>query len=410
MLLLAVVQRTADALLHGGRRLGIQMELGRILQFLRRECPGTVRRDGVQLGKAGRQRGQHGFVVFVRHHAHHAHQIFLVAGLFQFGGKGGNAVRIVASIQQQQRMAAQYLHAGGHGGSGKAVQNGFIGNFVAEIPPERQRHLHRHGGVVRLMPSRHAQPHLIAAVIDEVFKGLCLLQIQILLVWHHQPDAGPFCCGGDNLQRVFGLVRVTHQRAARLEDARLFGGNFGNGIPENLGMVQTDFGDGGHQRAGHRVGGVAAAAKAGLQHHQITFFPGKPQQRQRGDCLEFHGTLAALLPDLLHRVQNLLGQRGEGAGRDHLPVDLKALPEIRHKGTDRQTGLVPGFGEDAADHGREAPLAVGACNMHAGQLRLGIAQMRQQVLHTGQCGRAAHAGQCVQCLNGLLCGHGCSSL
>ena len=175
-------------------------------------------------------------------------------------------------------------------------------------------------------------------------------------------------------------------------------------------MVQTDFGDSRHQCAGHRVGGVTAAAKAGLQHHQIALFPCKPEQRQRGDCLEFHRALAALRLDLLHRVQHLPGQRGEGSRRDHLPVDLKALPEIRHKGADRQAGLVPGLGEDAADHRREAALAVGARDMHTGQLRFGVAQMRQKVLHTGQRGHTAHAGQCVQRLNGLLSGHGCSSL
>ena len=111
-------------------------------------------------------------------------------------------------------------------------------------------------------------------------------------------------------------------------------------------MVEADFCDGGHQLVGHDVGRIAAAAQAGLQHDKVALFAGEPEQRQRSDSLKLDRDLAALQFDGIDGVQHLLGQAGQGAGRDHLAVDLEPLTEIHHVGADGQAGLVAGSGQD----------------------------------------------------------------
>ena len=177
-------------------------------------------------------------------------------------------------------------------------------------------------------------------------------------------------------------------------------------------MVIADLGDGRHQCVRHHVGGIVPAAQTGLQHHQITLFAGKPQQSQCRDGLKLHRGLPALLMDSGDGIQHLLRQRGQGAGRDHLAVDLEPLPEIHHIGADGQAGLVTGSRQDGSRHGRQAALAVGAGNMHALQLLLGVAQVCQQIPHPLQSGfAAAQPGQCMQGFHCLLGRHSdCSSL
>ena len=137
-------------------------------------------------------------------------------------------------------------------------------------------------------------------------------------------------------------------------------------------MVIADLCDGCHELVGHDVRCVAAPAKAGLQHDQITLFAGKPEERQRSDGLKLHRLLAALGLDGVNRVEHLLRQVCQRAGRDHLAVDLKPLTEVHHIRADGQTGLVARCRQDGGRHGRKTALAVRARNVDALQLLSGF--------------------------------------
>ena len=312
----------------------------------------------------------------------------------------------MAAVQQKQRVAAQNLDAGGHTRLRQPLQNGFVGDVVTKIAPERKGDLHRHGGVVRLMRAGHPQDDIIAAVVDAVLQPLALDAHKVGGVGRDDAGVRFGCRGQDGSHRLGGLVGVADDGAALGDDAGLLRGNFRQRVAQQLGVVLADFCDGCHQLAGHGVGGIVLAAKTGFQHDDVAFFAGKPQQRQRGDGFKLHGRLASLGADGVDGGKNLLRQRGQRAGGDHLAVDLKALPEVHHIGADGQTGLVPGFGQDGGGHSRQTALAVGAGNMYAGQIVFGVAQMGQQILHTRQSRRTgAQTGQCLQGFDGLLCGH-----
>ena len=87
-------------------------------------------------------------------------------------------------------------------------------------------------------------------------------------------DAG----GGDGLKRLLFLHRVGDHSAAGLDDARLFGGYLFHRAAQQLGVVQVDAGDGRHQGVLHCVGGVEAAAEAGLQHGNVALLLVEPAE------------------------------------------------------------------------------------------------------------------------------------
>ena len=386
------------------------MEACLLLQFLGAQCAGAVGRDGVDLGKAGSQIGQHILIVLVGQHAQHADEVFLKIGAGQGRGQHFSAVGVVAAVKQQQRMAAQHLDAGGHPGIGKALQNGVVRNIIAELAPESQRDLDSHGGVVSLVRAGQAQCGAIAAVVDAVFQPLAAQQRQIVLIGRNDARVRLGSGSQDRPHSLRRLVGVVDDNGPFFYNTGLFGGDFIKGIPQDLHVVITDLCDGRHELVGHDVRCVAAPAEAGFQHDQVTLFAGKPEKRQRGDSLKLHRLLAALGLDGVNRVEHLLGQVCQRAGRDHLAVDLEPLTEVHHIRADGQTGLVARRRQDGGRHGRKAALAVRACNVDALQLLFGVSQVVAQVLHPGQTGCALpHARQGVQGVNCLLGRHSSSS-
>ena len=386
------------------------MEACLLLQFLGAQCAGAVGRDGVDLGKAGGQIGQHILIVLVGQHAQHTDEVFLKVGAGQGRGQHFSAVRVVAAVEQQQRMAAQHLDAGGHPGIGKALQNGIVRNIIAELTPESQRDLDSHGGVVSLVRAGQAQCGAIAAVVDAVFQPLAAQQRQIVLIGRDDARVRLGSGGQDRPHSLRRLVGIVDDDGSFFYNTSLLGGNFIKGISQNFHVVIADLCDGCHELVGHDVRCVAAAAQAGLQHDKVTLFAGKPEQRQRSDSLKLDRDLAALQFDGIDGVQHLLGQVGQGAGRDHLAVDLEPLTEVHHIRADGQTGLVARCRQDGGRHGRKAALAVRARNVDALQLFFGVSQMVAQVLHPGQTGCALpHARQGVQGFNCLLGRHSSSS-
>ena len=174
-------------------------------------------------------------------------------------------------------MAAQHLDTGGHPRSGKALQNGVVRNIIAELAPESQRDLDSHGGVVSLVRAGQAQCGAIAAVVDAVFQPLAAQQSQIILVGRDDAGVGFGRSGQDRPHSLRRLVGIVDDDAAFFYNTGLLGGNFIKGISQDFHVVIANLCDGCHELVGHDVCCVAAPAKAGLQHDQITLFAGKPE-------------------------------------------------------------------------------------------------------------------------------------
>ena len=260
------------------------------------------------------------------------------------------------------------------------------------------------------MGAGELQAGLVTAVVDAVFQALATQQADV--VHFGRDDDGVRLGRGtqDGAHGLGGLLGVIDNGAAFFDDTGFFGGDLVQRITEDLGVVEADFCDGGHQLVGHDVGRIAAAAQAGLQHDKVALFAGEPEQCQRRDSFKLDRDLAALQFDGIDGVQHLLGQAGQGARRDHLAVDLEPLTEIHHVGADGQAGLVAGSGQDGRGHGGQAAFAVSARNVDALEVFFRVAQVIHQVLHAGQAGcPLPQARQSVQCFDCLLGGHASSS-
>ena len=216
------------------------------------------------------------------------------------------------------------------------------------------------------------------------------------------------CRRQDGAHCLGRLIRVADHSTAFLDDARLLPRNFRDGLSQQGGMVQADASDGRHQRIGHHIGGIVASAKAGLQHHKVTIFLGKPQKRHRSDCFKLDRRRTACSLYGVGGIQHPLSQVGQGLRRDHSAVDLEAFPEIGDIGADGQTRLIACLGQDIRRHDGKGPFPVGPRNMDTFQRALRVAQGFHQGTHPVQRGLAA-AGDRMQRFNRLLWRHMASS-
>ena len=112
--------------------------------------------------------------------------------------------------------------------------------------------------------------------------------------------------GQDRPHSLRRLVGIVDDDGSFFYNTGLLGGNFIKGISQDFHVVIADLCDGCHELVGHDIRSVAAPAKAGLQHDQVTLFAGKPEERQRSDGLKLHRLLAALGLDGVNRVEHLL--------------------------------------------------------------------------------------------------------
>ena len=167
---------------------------------------------------------------------------------------------------------------------------------------------------------------------------------------------------------------VAHHRALFLDDPRLGGGNVRKSGAKLLHMIHTQCRDDCALRGINDVGGIQRAAKAHLQHHDLTFLLGKIEHPKRRDDLKlgghiFHGIGGGLY--LLHQFHQLFV-------RDLHAVDLDALVEAVDEGRGVQAHPIARGLQAGCHHGGGAALAVGACNMHESELFVRVAQCGQQ--------------------------------
>ena len=175
---------------------------------------------------------------------------------------------------------------------------------------------------------------------------------------------------------------VAHHRAARLDDARLGGGNIGQRGAQLPDVVHTQRGDHGALRILDDVGGIQRAAQPHFQHHDVALFAGKIQHPQRGDDLELGGHIGHGVGGRLHPLHQL----HQFFVRDLLPVHLNPLIEAVDEGRGEQAHPVPGCLQAGRQHGRRAALAVGARHMDEPELFVRVAQSGQQGAGAAQAG------------------------
>ena len=280
---------------------------------------------------------------------------------------------IVAAVQQKGRLAAQQLKPARPAHLRQSLPDGAVGHLPAAAPQGPQR-LDGDGRVAGLVAGQQGQSQPRKAVVVE---GLAVqtggAEGQFGKVRHRE---GGVLGRGRRRDDPVGLGRaaVADHRAARLDDARLGGGDVGQGGAQFLDVVHPQRGD---DRALGRVddvGGVQRAAQPHLQHHDIAVLLREIEHPQRGDQLKLGGDVGHGRgggPHLLHQADQV-------PVRDGRAVDLDALIEADDIGRSEQPDLIPGTAQAAVQHGGGAALAVGAGHMDKAELFVGVPQGGQQ--------------------------------
>ena len=174
----------------------------------------------------------------------------------------------MAAVDDEPGILAHPLKAAGPGDGAEALQKGLIRDIPAPAAQNLHGIQHRAGvlqlilpqkghGNLAVLPPGEALAHEVRGEEPELGEP-AFRQLRACLPadsFHHAPDAGI-------------LIPQDHG-AAGLDDARLFGGDGLHSVAQDLGVIQTDAGDDRRLRRVDDVGGVQAAAKAHLQHHDV---------------------------------------------------------------------------------------------------------------------------------------------
>ena len=175
-----------------------------------------------------------------------------------------------------------------------------------------------------------------------------------------------------------------HHHAFRLDDARLFSGYQGEGIPEHVGVVIADGGDDADFRSGY-VGSVQPSSQPRFQHLVVHGALLEMSQRQRRQQLK-GGQFAVStgLVDCLKLRFQPAHQPGKSFFGNRLSVYLNPFPDTQQVGRSVQSGTVAGLIQDGGDHGGGAALALGSGDMDCLGRVLRVTEPGQQHLDAPQ--------------------------
>ena len=289
----------------------------------------------------------------------------------------------MAPVHDEGRLLAHQLKAGRPDRGVEPVLHGVAG----DPPASGAQHLHRlqhHGGVAELMLPQQGQGVGLALIQEALPLQAVKLrrkpgEVRDAQAGAHLPGLLP-----EDLQHALPLL-IGHRLAAGLEDPGLLGGDLLQGVPQHGGVIQADVHEHGSLGGSDDVGGVQPAAQAHLQHHDVTAPVGKPAQGRGGDELKLRGV-----------VCHGLGQGAEPGHqlrqlpvRNLLPVHLHPLVKAEEIGGGVKPCAIARGLENRGQHGRAAPLAVGAGDVDEFQPVLGPAQLLQQLLRPAEAGLGA---------------------
>ncbi len=196
-----------------------------------------------------------------------------------------------------------------------------------------------------------------------------------MLARHEQlgTDALGFALDG---RAGFRLLPGEDRRNARLQDARLLGGDLVQRRTQEFRMVDRDRHDEAGERTLDHVGGIEPAAEADFQEQHVGWMARKEQKRRRGRDLEKRDRILGVGPLAFHeRVgERLVADQPAGA-----PVrEAKPLVEAHEIGRGIDVNAVAGRLQHRAQEGDGRALAVGAGDVdHRRQLALGMTEAGQ---------------------------------
>ena len=178
------------------------------------------------------------------------------------------------------------------------------------------------------------------------------------------------------------VLRRGHAGHARLDDARLFGGNGRKRVAQDGGVIQADGGDGADGGRDH-IGGIQPSADAHLDDGVVHLLLGEIQKRQRRAQLKGRG-IDALHDQRLGRGRQAVGEPDQhiiGHGR---AVDAHPVVVLRQIGRGVQSRLFAAGAQRPLGQTGYRALAVGARDVDAGELSLRMFEGVEQRLHVQQ--------------------------
>ena len=279
-------------------------------------------------------------------------------------------MRVVAGVEHHGRRTADDLEPGRRRHLGQSFDDDLGGQRLAAQERldggDRQRRVARH---VRAEQRQHhighratrgVEPqHLAAHARGAIEQG----ELDALAV-HLCADLG---AAFDEHRGSLGLLRRQHHLRTGLDDARLFAGDLGECVAQQVGVVvvdRTDHGD----RGVHHVGGVGDAAQAHLDDRHVHRRLGEGLVGQRGHHLEERHRDAVDGP-LVDQVDQPLGVCDQGVElvvADPFAVDADALGEVDQMRAGVATGAQAKRPQQRVDHDGGAALAVGAGDLDHG--------------------------------------------
>ena len=240
---------------------------------------------------------KHAQGVLLPQDADHGVQVRKLERLGQRGRGGAHAVRVVARIQDGQRLGAHNLQTARRAHRLKRGTHHVLGQLTLTAE-ERLHGGESHHGVLRLMRAVQRQRH-VRVLPRQAAQGQQLTADRKLARDHAELHSleGEGCLllagGGEQDVGGLGLLDGRDEEATGLDNARLLGCDLGKGFTEHIGVVQTDRGDHG-DHAVSNVRGVPGAADTDLEHHHIHRLIRENREGKHGNGLEEgQGRLAA---------------------------------------------------------------------------------------------------------------------
>ena len=343
------------------------------------------RRDGDEPGGEGDEVGEHRAVVLVGHAAVQEGDLPARQVVAKRLHQRVEALRVVAAVDDEQRVAREQLEPARPANRGKPLADGGFGDLPALCGEHLQRGQHS-ARVVQLMlaQQRNVQPakrfpveHLSVKPVRDERQRLHASAVQPRAVL----SARLLEHGLDR-----GLLRVEHTVAAVLDDAGLRVGDLLHRIAEHLHVVEPDVDD--DRRLGRRddVGGIELAAQADFEHYDVARMARKILHRDAGDQLEFGRVFVEGVGQRLDAGRDL-GQLAVGNG---FVVDLHPLVEANDVRRGVQPRAVARGAEHVGQHRGGRSLAVRAGDVDEFELFLRVSHARKQRAGAAEAGDGAH--------------------